>query len=520
MLKVGLSGFQALLLLLASLDAHSNDRKPNIVLILADDLGYNEIGSYGQKLIKTPNLDSLAKEGVRFLQHYSGSPLCAPSRSVLLSGMHTGHNSIRGNLSAGWGDQPIPAEENTIAEVLASNGYVTGAFGKWGLGTPNSSGDPLLQGFEEFFGYYSQENAHSYYPEYLWSNGEKVRLNNNPPIQGHARFPEGVDTELLESYSRFKGNDYAPDRINHAALNFIRENSNRPFFLYYPTILPHLALHIPDEHLVPYLALGWDDPPFTYQGKRGYTPHFTPKAAYAAMITRMDYYVGQILSQLEKEGLADNTIVIFTSDNGTSSMAEEVNAEFFNSTGVLRGKKGSLYEGGVRVPAIVRWPNRVKADTTSNSVSGFEDWFATIVNATGSKNEAINPVDGVDLISISRGVADKPRPPLYRELPDYGAQQSVRAGDWKAIRTQLGIGSMHTELYNLVSDPMESQDVSALNPEVVAELEQVMLREHSESEVFPLPSIDTLARKEAFVHQLKGVYRKIRSVLTDAKPRD
>lgn len=275
----------------------ARDGKPNVIFILADDLGYKELGCYGQTKIRTPHLDKLAEEGMRFTRNYSGNAVCAPSRCVLMTGKHPGNAFIRNNGELKpEGQLPIPLGEVTLAEVFKREGYVTGVFGKWGLGGPGTEGDPMNQGFDRFYGYNCQRHAHSYYPDYLWSDRDRVPLGNNPPVPGHASLPKGADPADPKSYEVFKGKDYASDRINEQALAFIRNNKDKPFFLYYPTIIPHVALHVPDEELLPYLELGWTDPPFTRSQGYGYTPHFTPRAAYAAMITRMDRYVGNLIS--------------------------------------------------------------------------------------------------------------------------------------------------------------------------------------------------------------------------------
>ncbi|MEM7015371.1 MAG: sulfatase-like hydrolase/transferase, partial [Verrucomicrobiota bacterium] len=314
-----------LLITIALSAAAGAAEKPNVVFILADDLGYTELGSYGQKLIKTPRIDQLAEEGMRFTRCYSGNAVCAPSRCVLMTGRHPGHAQVRNNKAQKpEGQWPITDDEITIAELLKEEGYVSGAFGKWGLGNIWSTGNPMKQGFDRFFGFNCQAHAHTYYPETLWSDNEKVKLENNPPVPGHASLTEGADPADPKSYHVFKGQDYAPDRINEQALAFIKENKDKPFFLYYPTIIPHVALHVPDEDLDPYLALKWNDPPFTRDGGYGYTPHFTPRAAYAAMITKMDTYVGRVLDLIKELGLEENTIVVFTSDNGTTHLKDEV----------------------------------------------------------------------------------------------------------------------------------------------------------------------------------------------------
>lgn len=476
--------------------AMAADRRPNVVLIVADDLGYRELGSFGQKLIRTPNLDRLARQGKRLVQHYSGNAVCAPSRCVLMTGKHPGHAWVRNNRELKpEGQQPIPDGEVTLAELMRGQGYATGAFGKWGLGGPGSAGDPLKQGFQRFFGYNCQRHAHSYYPSYLWSNDGRVRLDNDPPVPGHADLPEGADPNDPRSYDRFKGRDYAPDRIHRQALQFIRANKDRPFFLYYPTIIPHVALHVPDADLQPYLELGWTDPPFARREGYGYTPHFTPRAAYAAMITRMDGYVGKVLELLDELGLGRNTIVVFSSDNGTTHLKLEVDYDFFNSVGELRGLKGSLYEGGVRVPTIVRWPGRVAAGTVSERVSGFEDWMPTILELVGASEAIPKGIDGISLAPTLLGRKQDPRPFLYREFSGYGGQQSVRAGDFKAIRTNMGRGNLTIELYNLAGDPGEQKNIAADHPQLVEKLRKLMDQQHVRSELYPLRPVDAPAVK-------------------------
>jgi arylsulfatase A-like enzyme len=473
----------------------AKDNRPNVVLIVADDLGYRELACFGQKLIRTPNLDGLAKQGMRLTQHYSGNAVCAPSRCVLMTGKHPGHAWIRNNREMKpEGQQPIPDREVTLAELLHDEGYVTGAFGKWGLGGPGSEGDPLKQGFDRFFGYNCQRHAHSYYPSYLWSDDQRIALDNEPPVPGHASLPKGADPNDPRSYDRFKGQDYAPDRINEQVLKFIRQNKDKRFFVYYPTIIPHVALHVPDEELKPYLELGWKDPPFARAQGYGYTPHFTPRAAYAAMITRMDRYVGNVLETLDELGLAGNTIVVFSSDNGTTHLKLEVDYDFFNSVGELRGLKGSLYEGGIRVPTIVRWPGRVAAGSVSDRISGFEDWMPTILSAVNDAAAVPAGIDGISLLPTVLGKRQEPRPLLYREFSGYGGQQAIRVGEWKAIRTKMGRGHLETELYNLEKDVGEQSNVADQHPDLVARLEKMMEMQHTPSELFPLRPIDSPAK--------------------------
>ena len=470
---------------------------PNVVLIVADDLGYRELGSFGQKLIRTPHLDRLAAEGMRLTQHYSGNAVCAPSRCVLMTGKHPGHAWVRSNRSTPpEGQLPIPESEITLAELLRDAGYATGGFGKWGLGGPDSSGIPLNQGFDRFFGYLCQAHAHSYYPDYLWNDNEHITLDNDPPVPGHAKLPQGADPSDPVSYAMFQGSDYAPDRINQQALAFLREKGaasrqpeGKPFFLYYPTVIPHVALHVPDEDLKPYMALGWNDPPFTAD-RGGYTPHFTPRAAYAAMISRLDMYVGRILALLDELQLSDNTIVIFSSDNGTTHLDREVDYTFFQSVGELRGLKGSLYEGGVRVPTIVRWPGHVEPGSESDRVSGFEDWLPTVMQAIGKSESVPEGVDGISLLPTLLGEPQEERPFLYREFPSYGGQQSIRVGDWKAIRQNMTRGNLTVELYNIREDIGETRNLAEQHPDIVQRLTAMMDEQHVPSELFPLKPLD------------------------------
>ncbi|MEZ6125112.1 MAG: arylsulfatase [Planctomycetaceae bacterium] len=464
---------------------------PNIVFILADDLGYRELGSFGQERIRTPHLDQLAAQGMRLTQHYCGNAVCAPSRCVLMTGKHPGHAFVRDNRATPpEGQQPIPDQEVTLAELLQQAGYVTGGFGKWGLGGPDSEGHPNRQGFDRFFGYLCQSHAHSYYPSYLRSDGGVVELNNDPAIDGHANFQEGDDKTQAASYDQFKGTDYAPDHINAQVLQFIRQHRDEPFFCYYPTVIPHVALHVPDEDLKPYQQLGWTDPPFTKEAGYGYTPHFTPRAAYAAMISRMDRYIGNILALLDELKLSENTIVVFSSDNGTTHLDQEVDFTFFKSVGELRGLKGSLYEGGVRVPTLVRWPGHVAAGSSSDFVSGFEDWLPTFLSAVGAADSIPGDCDGINLLPMLEGKSQQARPFLYREFGGYGGQQSVRKGDWKAVRQNLQKGGIKTELYNIADDVSETTDVAQQHPDIVKELEQLMAEQHVKSDLFQLRAID------------------------------
>ena len=316
--------------------------KPNIVFLIADDLGYGDLGCYGQKKIKTPNLDRLAAEGMRFTTHYSGHNVCAPSRCVLMTGKHPGHAYIRSNRQAkgfSEGQEPVPANTLQLPLLLKKQGYTLGGFGKWGLGPVGSSGEPLKQGFDRWFGYNCQGVAHNYYPTHLWDNDKQIVLNN-PKFSAHQKLPRNADPNDPKSYASFTGKDYAPDLINAKAREFLQANRDRPFFLYYPTTVPHLALQVPEDSLKEYAGTFSDTP---YLGGRGYLPQRQPRAAYAAMITRMDRDIGRLLTLLKELGLEERTIVVFTSDNGPlDDRYGGTDTEFFNSAAGLRGAKGPI----------------------------------------------------------------------------------------------------------------------------------------------------------------------------------
>ncbi len=483
------------------------DAPPNIIYILADDLGYAELGCYGQEKIKTPNIDRLAAEGMRFTQHYCGNAVCAPSRCVLMTGKHPGHAYVRNNGGPkglddlrekyGWefpGQTPIPDAEVTIAEMLKQKNYATGATGKWGLGHFGTTGDPNKQGFDLFFGYNCQAHAHSYYPGHLWRNDQKVFLDNDPPISGHARMPAGADPNDPASYAQFKGTDYSAERIAEAALQFIRENKDGPFFLYYPSTIPHVALHVPDEELKPYLANNWPETPFTAKDGYGYTPHRTPRAAYAAMITHLDSDVGRVMALLKELQLDESTLVMFSSDNGTTHLDQEVDFDFFESVGPLRGLKGSLYEGGIRVPMIARWPGKIQAGQTTDHISAFYDVMPTIAEITGTK--ASGRIDGISFAPTLFGKPEKQKEHefLYWEFPGYGGQQAVRLGPWKGVRQNMlrrnNPDPLKIELYNLEDDIGETTNVAAEHPDIVAKIQAIMKREHTPSELFRMAPLD------------------------------
>ncbi len=438
---------------------------------------------------------------MKFTQHYAGSPVCAPSRCVLMTGKHPGHAFVRDNHEVGgWhsgeGQLPLPESETTLATLLQRAGYATGAFGKWGLGGVGSAGDPLKHGFDHFFGYNDQRQAHNYYPRYLVDNDRRLPLpgNSNVVTNMDGRLPVDANPNDALSYASFIGQQYAPDLCNERALQFIRENKRRPFFLYYPTSVPHLALQVPPDSLAEYRGK-LDDKPYT--GGKGYLPHQHPRAAYAAMVTRMDRDIGRMVQLVKELDLENDTLFIFTSDNGAAYPLGGTDPEHFKSNGDLRGHKGSLYEGGFRVPLIVRWKGRVPANTTSTRVTGFEDWIATLLELAGAMKGIPADTDGISFAPTLLGGKQNERPFLYREFHGYGGQQAVRVGDWKLVKRQL-LGTKQkpaaptTELYNLATDPAEQHNVADANPKVVLELREILRRQHAPSKEFPFANLEKL----------------------------
>jgi arylsulfatase A len=478
-------------------------RQPNIVFIIADDLGYGDLGCYGQTKIRTPNLDRMAAEGLRLTQHYAGNAVCAPSRCVLMTGKHPGHAFIRNNRELKpEGQQPIPASEITMAEVFKAAGYTTGGFGKWGLGSPGTDGEPMKQGFDRWFGYNCQARAHTFYPATLWDDQREISIGNEPPVPGHGVLEATENPDDPASYKRFQGQHYSADLIWEQARAFIRANKAQPFFCYAPTTVPHLALQVPDDSLKAYQGQ-WEDPP--YKGGKGYLPHFAPRAAYAAMVTRMDEEIGRTMQLIKELALDEHTIFVFTSDNGalngTHAGLAGTDAEFFNSCGGLRDGKGSLYEGGVRVPGIVRWTGKVKPGV-SDRVTGFEDWLPTLAELAASQDKAPSAIDGISFATTLRGEAQPERAFLYREFPAYGGQQTIRAGDWKLVRQKMMANGgkraapknqpivVKSELYDLKSDVTEAKDVATEYPDIVAKLEALLPAQHEPSSMFPFPVLD------------------------------
>jgi len=499
--QIVLCAWLAILFNLAPFDGNSlrgaETRKPNIVFILCDDLGYGDVGCFGQTKIRTPNIDRLAANGMRLTQHYSGHNVCAPSRCCLMTGKHPGHGYIRdnrGGLNGQEGQEPVPADELKLPLSFKKLGYTLGGFGKWGLGPVGSSGDPLKQGFDRFFGYNCQGVAHNFYPTHLWDNDQRIELNNSK-FASNQKLPPGADPQDPASYAAYSGKDYSADLIAEQALKFVRNSKDRPFFLYFPTTVPHLALQVPQDSLEEYLGKFPEEP---YVGGKGYLPHRTPRAAYAAMVTRLDREIGRIMQLISELGLDEETIYVFTSDNGPLyDKYGGTDAEFFNSAGGLRGRKGSYYEGGYRVPGIVSWKGHIKAGSESDRVTGFEDWMPTLLELVGSADLIPSGIDGISFAPTLSGKQQAPRPFLYRESPSYGGQQAVRFGDWKAIRTNLNPRPKakdqkpgEVELYDLATDRSESKNVAAENPEIVAQAAKLFAEQHTTSTLFPIRALD------------------------------
>lgn len=483
-LKIGFS----VVLVATSLGAE----RPNVVFIIADDLGWGEVGCFGQEKIPTPNIDRLAERGMKLTQHYSGAPVCAPARCVLMSGKHLGHADIRGNRQAKLsfpefkeGQHPIAKETVLIPELFKKAGYATAAIGKWGLGPAGSSGDPNLHGFDLFFGYNCQAVAHSYFPKYLWRNDKQVEINAKP-IPGHVKPVEG-EVKAAD----YVGQTYAPTLMISEAEKFIDEKKSSPFFLYLAFIEPHVAMH-PSLESVNKFPKEWDANP--HRGEAGYLPHPRPRAAYAAMISDLDSYVGRVMAALEKAGVADRTLIVFTGDNGTTHDTGSksrfnvggVDAKFFNSTGGLRGFKGSVYEGGLRVPTIVSYPGKVKAGSESDAVGYFADWFPTLCAAAGV--EAPGALDGENLLPVLEGgTARKDRKPLVWVFPEYTGQVAVRIGDYKVLKRGLNKKQPDSwEVYEISSDRAETKNLAQEKPELIEEAVRILKRESADNPLFPV----------------------------------
>lgn len=439
-----------------------NKQHPNVVFILADDLGYGDIGCYGQKLIETPNIDALSKQGMLFTNFYAGCSVSAPSRASLMTGMHTGHTEIRGNKEIKPEGQAPMASRPTLADIFRNAGYTTGIFGKWGLGYPGSGAEPQDRGFERFYGYNCQRESHLYYPTHLWSNRDKVL------------FPENKNDRRKE---------YAPHYIQQAGLKFIAESAkaNRPFFAMLTYTLPHAELNLPDGDLYHKYAskltpLTWEP---KYQGD--YPASKNAHAAFAAMVEQLDRYVGEVKQKLTDLGIAENTIIIFTSDNGPHKEGG-ADPEYFDSNGPLRGVKRSLYEGGIRVPMIAVWPKHIKAGSIHSGAGAFWDFHQTFSSLLAQKYKS----DGINLLpALTQGKSLPKQRAMYWEFHEEGGRQAIRKGKWKLIKQGINTETPTFELYDLDRDISESQNLSGIYPEVVSRLEREMQDMRTTSVTFP-----------------------------------
>lgn len=422
------------------------ERKPNIIYILADDLGIGDVGVYGQQLLKTPRIDQLAAEGMRFTQHYSGSALCAPTRSCILTGQHTGHTRVRNN-----GDGPLLDEDVTIGEVLKSAGYKTGVIGKWGVGEEGSTGTPNKQGFDFWFGYLNQSKAHHHYPEFLWRNEEKEFYPDNPT----------------------KREKYSHDLFTDEAMGFIKENQDEPFFLYLAYTLVHVDLDVPEDSMKPWIGKIEETEPYGTPGGQHYIYQEKPHAAFAGMVSRLDRDVGRIADLVDELGIAEDTLIIFTSDNGPTS-AGGADPDFFNGNADFRGIKFTFYEGGVRCPMIARWPGKIAAGETTDHISAHWDLLPTA--AVLAKVETPDNIDGISFLPTILGDdgAQEQHDHLYWEWPSRNGWQAIRRGKWKAhVLNTRKSGKTTLELYDLSSDEAESKDVAADFPEVADEFRKL-----------------------------------------------
>lgn len=439
-------------------EAVATTERPNVIYLLCDDMGYSDIEAYGQQMISTPNLTRLVNNGMSFTQFYASTAVSAPSRASLMTGQHTGHTKIRGNKEIQpEGQEPLDPNVETLGNLFQQNGYVTGCFGKWGMGYPGSGGEANDMGFDVFYGYNCQRKAHSYYPQYLWNNKEKVQLG---------------------------GNSYSQDLIHQEALKFIRDNADKAFFGYFTYTIPHAELTQPQDSIVAmYDGKFYEPNPWYSDGDYGTA--LNPRTQFAAMITRLDTYVGQIIAELERLGIAEKTLFIFTSDNGPHNEGG-ADPTFFNTEERLRGLKRALYEGGMRVPFIAYWPGTIEAGAISHIQAAGWDMMPTFVELLGEDtNWRDEAMDGLSILPTLTGKGTQQEHEfLYWEFHEENGRQAVRAGDWKLIRQNIKNGNPTHELYNIAEDPHEDNDLAATYPDKVEELKAIMDREHTHSDMF------------------------------------
>ncbi|TVZ60404.1 arylsulfatase [Flavobacteriaceae bacterium MAR_2010_105] len=489
-----------------------SNTKPNIIYILADDLGYGDLGAYGQTKIETPNIDALAKEGMLFTQYYSGAPVCAPARASLLTGKHGGHASIRGNdewAERGnvWdyiemlndftleGQRPMPKNTTTIAQLLKTANYKTAIVGKWGLGAPQTHSIPTKMGFDYFFGYNCQRQAHTYTPVHLYENENRFYLNNDT-IPPHSGTGNDGDPLAVSTYQKFYQPEYSPSLIFEKMMGFIEKNKKTPFFLYWASPLPHVPLQAPRKWVDYYVEKFGDEKPYYHKEKGSYFPVRYPRATYAAMISYLDENVGKLVAYLKKENLYENTLIVFTSDNGPASPGDGGAAtDWFNSTGKFKNNygrvKGFTYEGGIRVPMIASWPAKIKAGSTSHHISAFYDVLPTFMEIANIKTEYIS--DGISFYNTltSTGKQEE-HDHLYWEFAGYKGQVAVRMGKWKMIWKNIKVGNKNVELYDLDTDVQEENDIIDQHPELLEKFFKIIKKEHKtpENESFLIEAVE------------------------------
>ena len=483
--------------------------RPNIIYILADDLGYAELGAYGQEKIETPNIDALAKEGMLFTQHYTSAPVCAPARYMLLTGTHSGHAYIRGNEEWGergevWnykamakdsvleGQRPMPDSTITIAKKLKGVGYSTAIFGKWGLGAPHTRSIPTKMGFDYFFGYNCQRQAHTYYPLHLYKNENRVHLNNDT-ISPNTKLAKGADINDPASYAPFTLNEYAPDLMFKELEGFVDRNKENPFFIYWATPIPHAAIQAPQKWVDYYKNKFGDEEP--YLGERGYFPHQNPHAGYAAMVSYFDENIGKLVAKLKADGLYENTLIVFTSDNGPTFNGG-TDSPWFDSAQPFRSElgrgKGFVYEGGIRVPMIASWPGHIKSGTKTDHISVHYDVMATLADVAGY--EKPSNTDGVSFLpTLLSKEGQKEHEFLYWEFPEYGGQLAIRMGDWKVVKSHLKDkkNEPKLELFNLRIDLKETTNVADQHPEILEKARKILQSQHTEPSIekFKIPAL-------------------------------
>lgn len=470
----------------------TTENRPNVIYILMDDLGLGDLGCYGQEKIETPHIDRLRQEGMRFTQHYSGSPVSAPSRCVLMTGLHSGHSQIRYNNEMAYrgavsnhdsmfvhkeleGQYPLKAHTMTIGRMMQNAGYVTGCFGKWGLGFPGSEGTPNKQGFDQFYGYNCQRQAHTYYPAFLYKNEERVYLKNkvmNPHLMRLGKDENPYDPLV---YKKFEQKEYANDLIFEELMRFVESNKRKPFFVMWTTPLPHVSLQAPERWVKYYVGKFGDEEPYT--GKAGYGICRYPRATYAAMVSYFDEQVGKLVEKLKAEGLYDNTLIVFTSDNGPTFNGG-TDSRWFNSGGRFKSDYGwgkcFLHEGGIRVPAIVVWKKRIKPGSETDHICGFQDVMPTLAEVVAADCPA---TDGISFLPTLLGNETEQREHeyLYWEYPDPQiGHKAIRMGKWKGILTNIKKGNTKMQLYDLENDLREEHDVATRYPDVVAKFKQLM----------------------------------------------